>query len=430
MLAERRGWARVASATLVLSLGLAIPAVICSPPAHAASTGQIAGRLADGTRGARLPRGLSVTVGMYKNGSQVATWRTMASSDGSFTFVGLPIGARTTYRVMAVYHTVPYVTGPVTLSPAAPRQRVTVTIYEVSHDRTVVHARALAVVLTGIDRARQRLGVLEVASFRNRSDRTYLPTAIGPDGPMGLLRFSLPPEAVDVQPVDRLANSTLVAVDKGFATDMPLLPGSTDVTFSYMIGYQENTYRLRLTLPYGAPVTRLLVPAGLLTVRSAPLQLTRPVSIGGHLYTEEASRAPFAARTTLTVDLTDLPLALPPGQLFGSIPLVAAVWPAMAVPLLLGLGALLWRRQGDETPLRTEPGHQDKQLPDDQTALLREIARLDGSYRAGVIAEDDYRRHRDAVKLQVIELVLREGSVRHIAMPIDARVVAVEERLT
>ena len=59
---------------------------------------------------------------------------------------------------------------------------------------------------------------------------TFTPSMGGAQGPMGLLRFGLPRNAFDLTMDERLSAFDVIQVDRGFASLLPLPPGSTDVT--------------------------------------------------------------------------------------------------------------------------------------------------------------------------------------------------------
>jgi hypothetical protein len=118
-------------------------------------------------------------------------------------------------------------------------------------------ARAVLVV-AAVDARRREVVAHEIVTLVNPSVQTYVP---GPAaGPMGLLRFSLPPGAHDLTPTLGLRAEETVQVDRGFAVLGAVTPGTHEYGFSYRFPYSPGTYAVALTWPYGVEALRVLAP--------------------------------------------------------------------------------------------------------------------------------------------------------------------------
>jgi hypothetical protein len=203
----------------------------------------------------------------------------------------------------------------------------------------VVERHAVAVLRPLTDE--RALDVLELIVLRNDAATTWQPRANGPEGPMGLLRFSLPPGAGNLRIGGLLRDAEIYPVDRGFATNAAIPPGRTEVTLAYRIAYGASAIVLTKTLPY----------------RTERFELEEPIEVAGLAVGFDATDAStptqrryvgrdLPARTTITMHLQDLPAAPPP------LLAPAVRWGVLALALAAALAAALlaWR------PSRTAAG--------------------------------------------------------------------------
>src|SRR5262249_17484439 len=134
---------------LALCVCLAVGQAARMTSASGAGDGLIAGQLVDRTHGASAPAGQPVTLVIYnRDGAQIGPRQTTAGAHGSFAFGGLATDPALSYVLTTPYRSVPYAAGPLTLTPAAPRQQATLRVYEITHDPSVLRAGPLALVAT------------------------------------------------------------------------------------------------------------------------------------------------------------------------------------------------------------------------------------------------------------------------------------------
>ena len=290
-----------------------VPAAPAASPALAQSAGAgISVRVVNGTPGGGSVSGLPVAVyQLDSSGSkEVATGETGA--DGTFSTPELSGDAGATYVVSTTYEGVAYRAEPVGPLPAPD---VVLRVYEPGGDEGSVKFTTTGIVILEVDPQLQRLRFLETATLHNSGERTFVPSTEGPRGPMGLLRFGLPDGAGNLAVGEGLADYAVIQVDTGFATDMPVSPGDTNVSFTYEMAYgalSDGTgyAQVNKTFPYPVDLLRVLAVSGDFTVESAQLTEASSATIGERTYRQYEARD-LPARTELAVELRHLPLVLP-----------------------------------------------------------------------------------------------------------------------
>ena len=152
------------------------------------SPSTLSGTVRNGTAGAAPPIGLRVTLSYQVASGELVEHDTITALDGSFTFTNLPQQGLPGFELRADYLDVEYtnrvlgepLTGPLDL-----------TVYELTSDFSVLSLVDDTLAVTGADGSRRQFAVLEAARLRNASDRTFRADVLV-DGPMSMVRFSLP----------------------------------------------------------------------------------------------------------------------------------------------------------------------------------------------------------------------------------------------
>lgn len=140
-----------------------------------------------------------------------------------------------------------------------------------------------AITILEADPSSRTLTIFERLELRNEGDAPFVPTTGGSQGPMGLLRFALPGNAFDLTLDERLSAYDVIQVDRGFASLLPLPPGTTDVNFSYRVPYAGGEYELSANAAYPTASVWLLVPADFPT-STTEMRLDRTVDVGRQRY--------------------------------------------------------------------------------------------------------------------------------------------------
>ncbi len=379
-------------AALPVALLALAGALLPAAPAAASGGATLTGRLTNGTAGAPVPAGAQVLLRTYQGQKIVGEQDVPVAPDGSFTVDGLASGAGLAYQLVATYEGVPYASTPFTLDAPDSAKQVDLTVYEATDADPGITIPHAAVVLGSPDPGTRTVGVVEVVTLANPSDRTYLPSLNGPAGPMGLLRFSLPEGAGALAPGPGLETGEIIQVDRGFATDEPVPPGTKDVLFSYRLPYRGDRAQLRRLAPYPTDQLTILVPTDRLRLESAQLQPGQPAQLGDQLY-QTYSVQGLAPGQPLSFTITHLPSRWPLG-----LPLDDLPWWAWGIAgVAAGAGTALaaaWAlyHRGTE--------------PNRQRQLIETLAALDDAFAHGALDEREYRYRRATTKALLAQLLM------------------------
>lgn len=367
---------------------LAAPALAQDDPA-----GIIRGRLTNGTPGGDIPAAVEVVLHVFRGDGHLEDRPGLSADDGSFVFEGLNSSPLYTYQVSASYAGAPYLSGAVRFAGETERS-VDFSVYETTDADPGLSVRRASVVLLGVDAGSQSLEALEMITIDNPSDHAYLPNQSGPAGPMGLLRFSLPPHAGDLVRGPGLESAEIITVDRGFATTAPVPPGSNDFFFSYRFPYQAGRSRFMRSVPYPTSELQVIAPENGPTVEGPELQRAEMVEIGGRSYRRYTARE-LPAGSSVELTLADLP-----GRWPGNLPLdrlPALLWGGLSAGLALAVAAVAaWRFRQLQ-----EPGAESPRL----VTLIEDIVALDEAYAAGQLPEEIYQQRRAEARARLIRLM-------------------------
>lgn len=375
-----------------------LAALLAGAPVSAAPTGTIGGALVNATTGKPLS---NAAVRLYWSRGQETQAEREARTDarGRYVFRGLPVGEEYAYVAYARHAGVEYTGARLTLSAQRPAADATLRVYDSTPLDRDVRVKAASIVVLDVNKATQTLYMLETFTFENRSRRTFRPVVDGPRGPMGLLRFSLPPNAGGLAPMGELASREVIQTDRGFGTDLPVRPGTSAVSFSYQTPYRDPAGALdfELTLPYPTDEFRLLTPQGAPPIRSAQLRPDKPVALfqspDNTFDAQLGTRLP--ARTRVVVTASGLPVNVHPLR-----PENPWLWAGSGglVLLLLFSGLLLARRA-------SAPGRLDGDDGGERSRLVAQLAALDVRYERGELSEDAYLRERELRRQRLLAVL-------------------------
>jgi hypothetical protein len=354
-------------------------------PGHAQAPAGISGTIVNGTAGASVPGGLTVTATEVdaRVTKQVATKRAPVGPGGTFRIEGFPGQSGDHFVVGTDYLGVTY------SAEATPGSAATVKIYETTTDPTVLSIPATT--LTVIIGKQGNYNVLQLLTAHNSSDRSYVGTPNpGAPGPPPTLELPIPAGATAFSPVQGLANGLTAAPDGLVASTDSIQPGNTDVSYIYNIAVPRSGWGMSLPVVYATSKFDVLVDPGL-TLSGPGLTLRKSVTINKKDY-RDYQGAGLAPGTTLNATIapassTSATLYLGLGAL-----LVLIVASAVGVPRLLRKR----RKQGPEPGEREATGEREQ--------LIEEIAALDEAHAAGSVEEGDYAAQRAELKNRLLAL--------------------------
>jgi hypothetical protein len=189
-----------------------------------------------------------------------------------------------------------------------------------------------AITVLEADASSRTLTIFERVELRNEGDAPFMPSLGGAQGPMGLLRFGLPRNAFDLTLDERLSGYEVIQVDRGFASLMPLPPGTTDVGFSYRVPYAGSEYELSANATYPTKSLWVLVPADF-GATTTDLRLDRVAEIGRFRYAVLVADD-LSAGQRAVVSISGLPFTPRPWWLDETAQRVVAALLALAGVLL------------------------------------------------------------------------------------------------
>ena len=399
----------LASRALAVAV-LALAAVWLASSGHAAAqeSAVISGRVINGTVGSDAPDGLDVTLHVIADTGIVNVARATTDAEGRFEFTGVEVITGASYAVAARYGDILY---SVNLSPDFFLAPVEVIVYEPTGTVDDIVVESDVLLLRGARESKDSVTAIEVLTLTNTSDRAFIPDLSQP-AMMQFLRFSRPPEALELEVASDMPGGQVITVGTGFAISSPVVPGEHRVSYSYRMPYDGDSMEFTHSFPMGAGTFRLLVEAGTGEVLLPPLVIaTSPVDLAGQEYMAwEASNLPAAARFNIVLD------GLPRPSLGSRIregitdgPYLKAALPALVGAVMAGLLAYVIigkRRNAGLAGAGAEEGP-DPEL--DRAGLVREIAMLDDLYESGGIELDEYNVKRDELKSLVTQRHMDSG---------------------
>ena len=317
-------------------------------------TAPVTGVLVNGTPGGPTPAGVAVLLHLFGLDTEsVDTFESTTDADGAFQFNGVPTPpdggsvALVADYGGAVYRQV--------LPPDELKKPLSLTVYDPTQDVGVVATTEQTIVIAGVDVATRRMTVLQLLTLENGSDTTLVPDLSAPPviGQFSFLRFSLPPDATDLDVATDLIGGEVIPVGTGFAITAPVPPGEHEVTFTFSVPYAGDTLAWRDNTLQGAGRFQVVITSELESIKVNGLQSMSSFNA------DDVWRVVWEANDIAPGAGVDLLLAgLPEPNAFTLIANQVSglgFWYAV-VPALVGLalaGLLvwgIWRRSGAATP--------------------------------------------------------------------------------
>ncbi len=368
--------------------------------------GVLFGQVINGTAGAALPPGLTVTLQGFKGTEFLPPQTTTADAEGRFRFSGLETGEDYSYVVYTEYLGIQYGTDALKFGSGQNQMEATLFIYETTASDEAISISRIHYIITVSGGA---LIVDEVQSFSNSGDRTYIGAEPAAGGPRTTVRFVPPPQAQDVQ-VDEGANTgRFVQTADGFADTLPVIPGQStlQVILSYAIPYDPASTTLTTTFLYPTRAVNVFLSDSGVEMSSQQMMLMGRMGEGAQAYVGYVGQN-FAKGDTLTLQFkgaakTGAATTAPAGGLSTTGYVLIAGGLVLLLAALAVAYSSLRRRQpaaaADEEPLPCD---------DECEELLAAIADLDDLFDAGELDEETYRRRRQALKARLLEV--QQGS--------------------
>lgn len=308
---------------------------------------------------------------------------TLTNDAGAFRFENIEYDPSTRYGVSVRYQDAIYGTD-LDMSAGSP-PTVTLTVYEATHDDSIVSAGDASLLLAAADASDRTLAALEIITLVNRSDMAYVPGT----GVMELLRFGLPPEATELSLDTRLIGADFIQVDRGFALLASVPPGEHEIMFSYRFPYQGEKHTLDKSYRYGAQSLRILAPEEVVSISVEGLGEPERVMIGERRYRVlEAGELDRGGSLSLLLD------GLPTPSVVDNVDnSLSAIRFQYAAPVALGVlmiallayGAI-WKTTRRARISPTSENYSERAV------IFRMISDLTDTYESGDISDEEYHQ--------------------------------------
>jgi hypothetical protein len=352
------------------------------------SLGTIRGRVVNGTTGDPVASGIEVHLIGIDGQALALTESTTTDTVGEFAFDDLEIVPDRIFGAYAEFQGVEYFSEGRHFSDQV--IDLLVMVYEATPDTGTVHVDRLHLMFDFT--VEGLVEVMEVWVLANQGNQTIIPLE-GEEG----IEFILPSGFSDLRFINEMTSERrFLITDRGFYDRGPLRPvEGTELVFSFTLPFER---RLDFAQPMSYPVsaTVVLMPENGPTVEANGLQDLGVGDIGG------TRRQTYNLGPISAGDAIELSLSGGPSASGGVVTQIGLIIGAALFGLALIVGGVWWYR------IRARDGARElavEGIPSDREDLLRAIADLDDSFERGRIPEDEYRRRRQTLKAQIMDLM-------------------------
>ncbi len=345
--------------------------------------GDISGHISNGTASSAVPPGLKVTLLEFGTGQAPALRETLSAADGSYRFADLLIEPGHSFSVLVEHSGRRFPSARVNADPGQSQFTLPVTIYEPGADPAAISISALVQQLNVVDSALQ---IVQVARYRNDSDRLFTSAQEVAPGQFASLTLPLPADALDPTLPDESGRYVVDATSSKITDTLPVFPGADHLV---QLAWRQpwDGARLRIEVPLAqalAGEVRLLLPPTL-TLSGADFVSIGPQQVGNARFNGYSAQLSLPAGASLSYTLSTQQPELPPG-------VVSVEVLALAALLTLGAVTIILRRRSGRSNAHRQ-----------RDALVRQIAELDAAHDRGAINHDLYRRERAQLESQLTE---------------------------
>lgn len=354
--------------------------------------GIITGRVLDKTNDRAVP-GAKITLTSFMGDKETGRIDADTSKDGAFEFASLPWDR--SYMVTVEYNGAEYSTDKMVFYPGEDTKTLDLPVFEPTDsgaDISVSEGHMIVQVVEG------GLSIADLSSFENKGDRMYVGSANLADGRKETLKFSVPPDAADLNFVHGITPESIVRTENGFSDTASVMPGPKRVVFAYTVPLDPDGGTIEKTIEY--PTQNFL-----LLVSKTNEQVTVEGLAGGDVVKIENedfikwSGEGLAPGHKISIKFVN------PDAWKGYIK-----WAGVVILILAVGGGILYSslakgERSGRAPERTAANRED--LMRRRTALIKEIAALDDRFEAGGIDEAGYRVLRENKKTELIEVTRR-----------------------
>jgi hypothetical protein len=377
------------------------PATTPDPLADA-PRGTVSGVIINGTAASAIPPDLSVSLVITGADALSEARETVASPDGRFSFVDVPIVTGYTYFTAVAYRDRVFSSAFAVGDTAVTALDLPITIYELTEDPAVL---SIAASILQITASGDTMQVQQVFQFSNSSDRLFTTTQDVGDGRFASLSLQLPPGS-QVIGFDNPDRYTVDAQNFRVIDTAPVAPGSNHlVVINYILPYDGSPALIEQPFDYPfAGQVRLLLTPDTLSISSAQLAQLEPQTIGDRVFNRAyGGQFDIQPGDVLRFELSGAPAnpttATSEASSDGGRSLLLTVMALTGVGLLVTAGVVF-----------VMGNRRRAAAPAEETIdqLVQRIELLDRQHQAGQLNHDVWHRQRQALKERLDQLLERD----------------------
>jgi mono/diheme cytochrome c family protein len=354
--------------------------------------GIITGKVLDKTNDRAVP-GVKITLTSFMGDKETGRTDADTSKDGAFAFASLPWDR--SYMVTVEYNGAEYSTDKMVFYPDEDVKTLDLPVYEPTDSGANISISEGHMIVQAVE---DGLSIADLSSFENKGDRMYVGSVDIAGGKKETLRFSVPPDAANLNFIHGLSAESIVRTEAGFSDTGSVMPGPKRVVFAYTVPLGSGGGTIEKTIEY--PTQNFL-----LLVSKSNEQVTVEGLAGGEVVKiENEDFIKWSGE------------GLAPGHKIAIKFVNPAAWKEYIkwagiafLILAVGGGILYSSRSGRvsaSTDERNAKGRRNAVMRK-RSALIKEIAELDDRFEAGGIDEAGYKKLRENKKAELIEVTRR-----------------------
>lgn len=328
---------------------------------------------------------------------------------GYFSFTALKVEPGIRYIVQAGYRNVAYRSNPIRIDKGP--THVEIEVFETTQSPKDIIVNRASVAFPTVDEDQGLLGVLEVLTFENLGNRTYIGGLDPNNQESGVTKIHVPSNAVRINLGHGFGPDGFVVFNNGVINRAPLLPGRTEVILTYAIPYSETQTVLKKHYYYPVRNMTALIPASLGKVFSSRLEVIGPVEIDG-VTNSMLNGSSIQTEQSVELDISGLANFVIPRQQTLSRETILKILLVISVILVSSSIVFYGIRRKGQLNLKSNSTEALDNLLEEQSSLIAKLAKLDDDNEIKKVPIQEYERLRYIWKRRLADVVvlLREQS--------------------
>ncbi len=357
--------------------------------------------------------GSIVTLRAFQEFQIMQELTTTVRADGSYAFALTDVPRDWAFIAGVRYKNVDYASDLGQFGPGDSSLTLPLSIFEPTTSDAAIVIDQLHIVLDFVaDSSGTLLQVAELYQFSNNTDRVY----VGASGDImaGTVHFALPAGAANIA-FDRvlggfqsfLPADEVIQTETGWADTLPLRPGRgvTNLLVQYELLY-DRELTLAHPLNYATNRISLILPERGVRLDEAGGWESQGQQAMGSETVQNYVRAGLPAGSPLNLRLTGRPQGVSGSPALARDQNRELLLGGVVLVVVLAAAGLAWRQWWSQ---RDDPA--DWEPAQERETLIQAIADLDDAYAAGQLDEGRYRRDRDRLKADLLDLWDTESDV-------------------